>query len=281
MMQFIRNIFLIVTLAAIAGISCKKSSIETNYNPNLQVANNQVIAERAYSEVFNLFIMVVSDSVLKEEGSKTIYNAQCSYQGTNGIEYIIDYGLYNIPCPDGKGRRGKITVSMNMDFSETGAIANLTFDGYIVNDLRLDGNNTISNTGLSMSMLQMYEHEVPSATLTFFDTVSHGSFHWQSLKTFTFIEGMGTAGNFEDDVFEITGQASGSDLGNVAFSAVIGDPLGNYLNCRWIRTGITYLNTPGLDITNGYIDYIGEDDCTNQVMYFFNGNPFYDSFEQH
>jgi len=281
MNKFIPNIILILTIVVIAGISCKKGSIETNYNPSLQVANNQVIAERAYSQIFNIFFMVVSDSVLKTEGSNTVFGAQCSYQDTNGIEYIIDYLHYYTPCPDDKVRKGKIVANLNKDFSETGAIATLSFFNYVVDDLKLDGDNLISNTGLSMSMLQMYDHEVPSATLTFFDTVSHGNFHWESHKTFTYTEGMGTPGDFDDDVFEITGQASGSDLGNVVFSAVIGDPLGNYFNCRWIRTGITYLSTPGLDITTGYIDYIGEDSCTNQVMYFFNGNPFYDKFIKH
>lgn len=281
MKRFIQNIILILTIAVIAGISCKKGNIETNYNPSLLVANNQVIAERAYSQVFNIFFMVVSDSALKQEGSKTIFGAQCSYQDTNGIEYIIDYLDYYTSCPDGKVRKGKIIASLNKDFSEIGAVATLSFFNYVVNDLMLDGDNVISNSGLSMSMMQMYEHEIPSGTLTLFDTVSHGNFHWESSKIFTYIEGMGTPDDFEDDVFEITGQASGSDFDNVVFSAVIGDPLGNYFNCRWIRTGITYLGTPGLDIKNGYIDYIGEDTCTNQVMYFFNGNPFYDKFIKH
>ena len=271
----------ILILAFFAASSCKKGSIETNYNPSLSVGNKQVIAERAYSEVFNLFIMVVSDSSLKTEGSKVIFNAQCTYQDTNGIEYIIDYGPYNTNCPDGKGRKGKISVDLNEDFSQTGSIATLHFENYTVNDLILAGNNTINNNGLSAGMLQMYEHMVPDATLTFYDTISHGSFHWESTKTFTWIAGKESLNDFSDDVFEISGQATGSDINGVVYSAIIIEALGDHLDCRWIRSGKTLLNTPGLDVNNGSIQYIGEDTCTNQVIYYFNGNPFYDEFLKH
>jgi len=184
MRHFLPNIILILIILLTVA-ACKKGSIETNYNPSLQVANNQVIAERAYSQVFNIFFMVVSDSVLKATGSNNIFGAQCSYQDTNGIVYIIDYLDYYTSCPDGKVRKGKIIASLNKEFSEVGAIASMSFSNYVVDDLKLDGDNTISNSGLSMSMLQMYEYEVPSATLTLYDTVSHGNFHWESSKVFT------------------------------------------------------------------------------------------------
>ncbi len=281
MKTLIHNILVVILLALFALISCKKGSIETDYNPSLQVANNQVIAERAYSQVFNIFFMVVSDSVLKATGSNKVFGANCTYQDTNGIVYVIDYLDYYTSCPDGKVRKGVITATLDKDFTEVDAVANLSFSNYVVDDLKLDGDNIISNFGLSMGMMQMYEHQVPSGTLTLYDTVSHGNFHWESTKIFTWVEGMDTPANHDDDVFEITGTANGSDLSNVVYSTLIQEPLGDYFSCRWIRTGITLISTPGLDVKSGYIEYIGEDTCTNQVMYYFNGNPFYDEFIKH
>jgi len=264
-----------------AGTSCKKGSIETNYNPSLNVANNQVIAERAYSQVFNIFFMVVSDSVLKTTGSNTVFGAVCTYQDTNGIVYVIDYGEYYNQCPDGKDRKGTITATLDKDFTEVGAIATLSFSEYVVDDLMLSGDNTISNSGMDVSMLQTYEHIVPAATVTFYDSVSHGNYQWGSSKMFTWAEGMGTPTFFDDDVFELSGSSNGKDLNGVSFSCLTEESLGNYFNCRWIRTGRTYISTPDLDVQNGYIDYIGEESCTNQVIYYFNGNPFYDQFDKH
>lgn len=128
------QILLFVLLIFLAG-SCKKGSIETNYNPNLVVANNQVIAERAYSDVFNIFFMVVNDSLLKAEGSDTVFGAHCTYEDTPGIQYVIDFLSYYTLCPDGKIRKGVITVNLNKDFSETGAVATLTFSNYTIDHL--------------------------------------------------------------------------------------------------------------------------------------------------
>ena len=101
------------------------------------------------------------------------------------------------------------------------------------------------------------------------------------MKTFTWADGYQTPFDNDDDVFEITGTASGTDLANVAFSTVIDTALGDYFNCRWIRTGRTNISTPGLEVQAGYIDYIGNDTCTNLVIYYFNGNPFFDRFWRH
>jgi len=277
----LRNITLILIIFLMVGPSCKKGSIETNYNPSLNVANNQVIAERAYSQVFNIFFMVVSDSVLKATGSNEIFGAECTYQDTNGIVYVIDFGDYYGSCPDDKVRKGQITAILDKGFSEVGAIATLTFANYVVDDLMLEGNNTIGNSGISMGAQQTYEHIIQAATLTFYDSVSHGNYQWGSSKMFTWVEGMGTPANYDDDVFEISGTSNGTDLYDVSFSCQTEESLGNYFSCRWIRTGRTNISTPSLDVQSGYIDYIGEDTCTNQVIYYFNGNPFYDQFNKH
>ncbi|RLD30823.1 MAG: hypothetical protein DRI72_09960, partial [Bacteroidetes bacterium] len=152
---------------------------------------------------------------------------------------------------------------------------------YTVNELKLDGENTISNDGMSAGALQSYQHEIPKATLTFIDSLSHTPYQWESAKTFVHVAGRGTVQDFTDDIFEISGTSSGVDVNGYSFSASTNESLGDYFNCRWIRTGITILGIEGTDINSGYIDYIGEDTCTNQVLYYFNGNPFYDKFDLH
>ncbi|MEE4257361.1 MAG: hypothetical protein V2I47_10005 [Bacteroidales bacterium] len=279
MQRIFNNTFLILFLLAIFFVACKKGSIETNYNPVLNVANNQVIAERAYSQVFNIFFMVVSDSSLKNTGSDTIFGAHCTYQDTDDIVYVIDYFDYYTSCPDGKVRKGMITATLDKDFSKEGATATLTFDNYVVDDLMLNGENTISFFGYVQG-IKAFTHDVPSGILTLYDTVSHGSFSWSSSKNFSWVEGMSTPEYFDDDVFEISGTSNGVDLYNAAFSSVIDEPLGDYFDCRWIRGGQVSLSTPGLDVRNGYILY-NPDSCTNLVEYYFNGNLFYDKFEKH
>jgi hypothetical protein len=172
-----------------------------------------------------------------------------------------------------------ITASLDKEISETNAIATLSFSNFAVNELQLAGENTITNIG-SLANTE-FQHEIPNATLTFIDSLSYTPYHWTSSKTFTQVAGSTTVGNFKDDIFEISGSSSGTDVDGMAFAAQSDEPLGNYFNCRWIRTGTTILSIPGADVTSGLIDYIGEDTCTNQVIYYLNGNPFYDQFDQH
>jgi hypothetical protein len=271
------NILLILLILILSVYSCKKSSTEIDYNPNLQAANNQVIAERAYADVFNIFFRVVYDTTLISTGSNNIFGAQCSYQDTNGIEYIIDYHE-GASCPDGKYRYGRITATLSDDYQAPGAAATLVLSGYRANGLGLEGENYITHDYEEGSFLNSYFYNIPEATLTFYDSITLGSFQWGGIKTYLWVDGYQTPYDYDDDLFEITGKSYGTDLSNVAFSAEIDTALGNYLNCRWIRTGRTNLSTPELEVTGGYIDYIGDDTCTNLVKYYFDGNPFYDRF---
>ncbi len=276
------NTILLILFAASALIfSCKKGSVETDYNPNIRVANNQVIAERAFSEVFNIFFMVVNDPELKQQGNDSIFGAYCTYAESPEISYRIDFSPYYGPCPDGKIRKGVITATLNQDFNETGAIATLLFSGYAVEHLELDSTMGIWNLGITAGPLQTYEVNVAYSTLTFVDSVSSKSYNWSSNKFFVHSEGNGTPFDFSDDVFDISGVATGRDVEGVYFQASIEEFLGNHLDCRWIRTGRTLLTTSGLPVASGYIDYIGQDSCTNIVKYTFNGNPFYDKFRYH
>ena len=269
---------LLLVLISIFFAACKKGSVETDYNPNILVANNQVIAERAYSDVFNIFYMVVNDSELIAQGSDSVFGAHCTYASTPIIEYRIDFSSYYVPCPDGKIRKGLITATLDQAFNETGAHAVLVFSGYTVENLKLDSLMGISNMGLTVNPQQTFEVTVPAGNLTFIDSLSSKSYTWSSNKYFIHTQGAGTPDNFNDDVFEITGTATGRNVSGTYFEASIVEALGNDLSCRWIRTGKTLLSTPDIPVTSGYIEYQGQDSCTNIVKYTFDGNPFYDKF---
>jgi hypothetical protein len=276
------NIILLIILAAIVMPACKKSSETIDYNPAIGTANKQVIAERAYSQVFNIFFRVVSDTNLKATGSAGVFGADCSYeQDANGIVYTIDYHSTYTECPDGKLRRGMITAELDKDLSEPAAVATLTFTDYNVDGLGLDGWNTITYKGPDSLQQKVYEHIVGPATLTLFDTVAQITYQWESVKTFTWTEGMDTPSEHGDDVFLLSGTSTGTDPAGIAFSTSIEQSLGDHFSCRWIRTGRTTISMPALELTDGYIDYIGDDTCTNLVIYYFDGNPFYDRFEKH
>ncbi|MBU2649604.1 MAG: hypothetical protein KKA81_01605, partial [Bacteroidetes bacterium] len=80
-----------------------------------------------------------------------------------------------------------------------------------------------------------------------------------------------------DDIFFQEGNASGVDLNGKAFSTLTlsGHELVNDLSCPWFYSGMESIQTPGLEITEGQVDYGYEAGCNKRVYFFFNGNPFF------
>lgn len=270
----------LLMFALLAGASCKKGSIETNYGPVLLVANNHVMAENAYSRVFNIFYRVVSDSVLLATGERNINGAACQYSDDPVISYTIDYGPGFVTANDMIERKGRIVVVLDTSFRAEGAVAALSFDSYAFIDhpddtVHMAGDCSISYLGLSGG-LRRYRQEVSGGVLSIRDSLQELPLHWDAERTIYMVGGAGTPVDYADDVFTLSGRAGGTAANGVLFSSVITDSLNNYAGCRWIRDGMILLETPGLDIRNGFIQYLGQDECLPRVSYTFNGNLFFD-----
>lgn len=260
--------------------SCKKGSLETNYGPGLKVASDHVKAENAYARVFNLFYRVVSDSGLVQTGSADIFAASCTYAEDPEISYTIDYGDVFRQCPDRIKRRGMITAVLDRSFGEQGAEARLTFTNFEFVDnpddtVAISGENLIINLGITGNY-PTYEHRVISNTLIITDTIDTHPLNWDSQRFIELRLGLETPQVFSDDLFMMTGEATGSATNGAVFYSNIEESIGNYADCRWLRTGVIFLSVPGLDVKNGYIHYLGQDTCVNRVKYLFNGNDFYE-----
>src|SRR5438477_37100 len=99
------------------------------------------------------------------------------------------------------------TASQQEEFasatSESDAEAEVTFDGYYVNDTKVEGTHTVTNT--STQAVKSFTIEVANAKLTHTD----GSFlEWNSTRTISQTDGMLTVIPL-DDVFNLTGHANG------------------------------------------------------------------------
>ena len=248
------------------------------------MANSHAVADNAYSRVFNIFYRVVSDSVLIITGQRNINGAVCYYTDDPEITYTIDYGTSLSSCPDRIMRKGKIIATMDTSFRLEGSVARLSFMNYTFVDtpedtIKLLGDNNITYLGVEGGIHRTYEHKVMSGTLTIKDSLGSDSMHWEATRHVVFFQGMDTPTNFNDDIFSLTGIANGASTGGSVFASFVTDSLFNYFNCRWIRQGKIELETPGLDIKDGYIKYVGDEECISQITYIFNGNEFYDDLD--
>jgi hypothetical protein len=89
-------------------------------------------------------------------------------------------------------------------------------------------------------------------------------------------EGSLTPAIHEDDIYLISGTASGVSSDGYEFFVETQEPLLNYLDCSWISQGKNKITVPSGEYTSGDIDYITEDGCYNEMHFHFNDNLFFD-----
>lgn len=168
----------------------------------------------------------------------------------------INYGLGTIG-KDGKTRKGKIKVTWSGKYKNAGTIITITPDSFYINGNQLEGVKKIENLGRNTDGFLSYKIDVTQAKLTKIDgTVST----WNASRNRTWIEGENTI-DINDDVYVITGNASGTAANGRTYSAIITKPLRADFSCIYKFTEGTFELKPTGKFTR-IIDY-GNGTCDN------------------
>jgi hypothetical protein len=192
------------------------------------------------------------------------------------VQIIIDFGTVGCVGPGGHVRRGKIITEYTNRLIIPGAKAVTTFDNFFIDDIKVEGTHTITNTSSPITTIppdRQFTVDVVNARLT----RPNGNFtEWNSHKTITQIEGLVTPNLPLDDVFRIEGGSSGrTRRGNllVGWNSIITEPLIKRFNCRWIVKGrirTTRLNTTTTSQWVAVLDF-GNGVCDNLAVITING----------
>jgi len=182
---------------------------------------------------------------------------------------IIDFGANNCLCFDGKYRRGKILVTYTGLYRDSASTQTITFDNYYVNNYRVDGTQSVINNGHNTAGNLIFGIQ---SNIVITDSVNN-KLTFTSTRTREWIAGESTNGLFywTDDVYSITGTASGTSFDGTQFSSTITSPLIVALNCRWIEKGAIQF-TPSNKVTRT-IDF-GNGDCDNEATISIAGLSF-------
>ena len=181
------------------------------------------------------------------------------------IKVVIDFKAGCVGR-DGKTRKGKIITIYSDRLIHAGATAITTFEDYYINGIKVEGTHKISNK--STASTRIFHVLITGAKLS----KSNGDFsQWNSEKTIAQIEGVGTVITPLDDIFKITGAASGSvKRGDKFFqwATVITEPLIKKYACRWIVKGTIALKKSNTSVA--VLDY-GTGNCDNKAYFTVNG----------
>lgn len=188
------------------------------------------------------------------------------------VRIVINFGTTGCVGRDGRVRKGKIIIEYSNRLIHPGAVATTTFDGFYVDDLKVEGTHVITNTS-TVNVNRQFTVDVINAKLS----KPNGNFtQWNSHKVITQFEGLGTPMFPVDDIFRIEGSASGNAKRGtllVAWQSTITVPLIKRFNCRWIVEGRIRTVRVNNSTTSPWIAILdfGNGTCDNQATVTING----------
>ncbi|MES2567985.1 MAG: hypothetical protein V4565_14015 [Bacteroidota bacterium] len=275
-----RKLTLGLALAAIvsAGLfsSCKKKEKEEKDSDTAGAAD-QSFASSTENDMTSI----------SDEASKTYSVSSFRTSDANGIlatscatitldtlaaakTITVNFGTTNCLCNDGRNRRGSIIISFTGKYRDSLTVITVAPQNYFVNDNQVTGSKTITNKGHNAAHHLVYEI---NANIQIIKASGAGTISWQANRQREWITGENTM-QWNDDIYSITGTASGSTSNGNSFSSNITSPLIRNMSfgCRRHFTQGTLEHTPGGKATR-YIDF-GNGACDDQATVTINGNTY-------
>lgn len=248
---------MIALLVSVAG--CKKNNDENPDDVDIELTTENATAEVIINDVTNIADLAYNqNSTAYKDGFPYSNCATLSFDTTvipNRI--VIDFGEENCLCTDLRYRRGKIYVAFSGGYFQAGSFRNITTENYFVNDNQVLLDKTVTTEGLNNSG-NYYFTIVEECTINWSEG---GSLHWESERGREWIEGSTTILNIFDDVYLISGSASGTRPDGQTYTQVITNPLRVEISCSNIVSGTVDITPEGkpvrtLDYGDGICDRI-------------------------
>jgi len=269
---FFRTALIALMATGLVLSSCKKDNDDddntTPVNKYQSVQDNSTadgVFSRAYSQVNK-----ASYQSSQKSANDTITGCPVLYI-TGGLTYpktvILDFGT-GCACDDGVTRSGKIVSEISAPYLDSGSVVTSTFDNYheIINsvDYQATGTQVITNLGTNVDSHPVYSVDVQNASVI----STYGTISYTSQRQNEWIAGYDTWVNPWDDVYMVTGSASGTDINGDAFSVNITQELEVQIGCYFIKSGKVDIINPGYSTIT--VDY-GDGTCDNIVYVIING----------
>lgn len=285
--KILNKAFLTVATASLLFIGCQKSAEVSNtvspaeLEQTIATSEGDAEAEVLYDDVFDN-VMGVDDQTGIGTGIGVFGSANGNGDIGDGISgrtdstggprcftktvsplqpgvypktIVLDFGN-GCTGPGGHVRKGKIITVYTGPMVAPGSKATTSFENYYVDSNKIEGVHVIQNNSTSNN--KIFTVRVENGKIT---RPSGNYTAWNKNKTWTQTEGNGTPNYPVDDVFSITGSASGTiKRGNdmIQWSSEIIQPVIRKFTCRWPVKGQVRMTrnskTSVLDYGNGTCD---------------------------
>jgi len=235
------------------------------------IASDNALAEQLFSDVKNIadqasdgqlttFIPYYGETILSGCATITLDNTSSPKTIT------VDFGSSNCLCNDNRTRKGKILISFTGLYRDSGTVITITFDNYFVNDNQILGTKTITNKGKNANGNLNYDLVIDGKI----KKAGGDSIIWISNRNNEWIEGSATP-SWWDDVYLITGDASGVSAAGISFDLDITKALRKEIGYKHLVSGTIELQPQGK--VKRMIDY-GDGTRDNKATVTINGKSF-------
>jgi hypothetical protein len=224
---------------------CRKNE---DLDSDTSTASDNALAEATFTDVNNIADEGASGSLNSYKGGSAdgILStcATISFNVTgNDTSMTIDFGPVNCLCRDNRYRRGQIVVTWTGAYKDSGHVHTITFNNYFVNDNQVMGLKTITNNGPNNAGNLSYTVDV-NGSIILSQANGGATITWVSQRIREFIQGASTPA-WNDDVYLITGSATGSSSTGKSFTATITSPVRKELGCYYLVSGTVEFNPSG------------------------------------
>jgi len=246
--------------------SCKKA----RENTNTQTAADNAICEGEFMRMLpatnSIAVKTTGNGVGRVEANGypkvTIDTNNGKWPHTMTIDYGPAPGV--IDSSDGKTRSGILVISFSNYWHTNAATATMNVGAgstYIVNGVSFQGVVTMTHNSKTSFSISVANAKCTSG---------YWSITYNANRTYTWVSGYNDTIP-SNDVFTITGNASGTDRNGLSYTMNITSPLYKTGSCTCITQGtINYTISGG---TGCILDF-GNGSCDNQATVTINGNSF-------
>ncbi len=257
--------------------SCKKKSKDEEKDTDTGSASDQSLASSSVNDMTSIAdeagrnYTVSSFKTASPDGLLSTSCASVTVDTLAAAKTItVNFGSTNCTCNDGRNRRGAIILNFTGKYRDSLTVITVTPQNYFVNDNQVTGSKTITNKGHNAANHLVYEI---NANIQIVKASGAGTISWQSVRQREWVTGESTS-SWNDDIYSITGNASGTTANGNAFSSVITSPLIRNMSfgCRRHFTQGVLEHTPSGKATR-YIDF-GNGACDDQATVTINGNAY-------
>jgi len=269
MKNSLRTISFTLIVLVFFGYGCKKEKDEVDSDTQSSQDNAQV--ENIMNEINEIADQAVLDGDITTHrdgiGSNSVFTSCAAILVTidtaNGSGTAsIDFGPHFCQGHDTKYRKGLISVSFTGPYRDPGTVITITATNYFVGydstyATKVNGQRTVTNNGLNGNNNLNYSITANATLVNYLNE----QLTWSSTRNREWTDGDSTS-VWSDDVYLITGSASGTSFGGVNFTVTIIDPLQVELDCRWITKGSFSLTPEGKEAR--VLDY-GTGGCDNDA----------------